>query len=202
MTELRVTNQDRDQVVEHVQVAFAEGRLDKDEMEERLGRAMNARTHSDLAPIMADLYGSGPAVVDPAPRHPAHHSAHAGPWGRSAHVRRADFPPAGVTGRRDGDLLGGAAAHLLSLGGLFLIGPLIMLLTAGKTSPYVRSHAVEALNFHLTLLGATLLLPFTIVGVILIPVIWVVAFVLSVVGGLAALTEGGFRYPLTVRLIN
>src|SRR5690242_18035070 len=55
--QLRVTNQDREQVVEHVKAAYAEGRLDKHEMDERLHLAMTARTHADLVPIMNDLYG-------------------------------------------------------------------------------------------------------------------------------------------------
>ncbi len=175
-------------MVEHVKTAFAEGRLDKTEMDERLHQAMTARTHADLMPIMTDLYGSGAAAdVPPAP------PAHAG----RAVAGHAGAPPADA-----GDQLGAGAAHLLSLCGLFVIGPLLMLLTAGRTSPYVRRHAVEALNCHLTLLGATILLPFTIIGAILVPFIWILAFVLSVVGGVAALTGGEFRYPLTVRLVK
>lgn len=188
--QLRVTDQDRDQVVEHVKAAFAEGRLDKFEMDERLDLAMTARTHADLMPIMTDLYGSSSDA--PAPQAQSWHGN--GPHARSWH---ADAPPADA-----GDRLGASAAHLLSLCGLFVIGPLIMLLTSGRTSPYVKRHATEALNFHLTVLGATLLLPFTIIGVILLPFIWILAFVLSVVGGAAALGDGGFRYPLTVRLIK
>ncbi|HUR08523.1 MAG TPA: DUF1707 domain-containing protein, partial [Nonomuraea sp.] len=55
---LRVTNQDREHVVEHVQAAYAEGRFDKIEFDDRLDRAMTARTHGDLMPIMAELYGA------------------------------------------------------------------------------------------------------------------------------------------------
>ncbi|GII27716.1 hypothetical protein Pmi06nite_11580 [Planotetraspora mira] len=175
---LRVTNQDRERVVEHVQAAFAEGRLDKDEMDERLHLAMTARTHADLLPIMNDLYGA-----------------------------RAEFEPSPPSAAADpepdaGERVGGAAAHLLTLCGLFVIGPLIMLLAGGRTSPYIRRHALEALNFHLTVLGATLLLPFTVIGVVLLPFIWILGFVLSVVGGVAALADGRFRYPLTVRLVK
>ncbi|MEZ0076952.1 DUF1707 and DUF4870 domain-containing protein [Planotetraspora sp. GP83] len=174
---LRVTHEDRDQVVEHVKAAFAEGRLDKDEMDERLHQAMTARTHADLAPIMTDLYGFRPPLRAPQPYA-------AGPV------------PDG------GERAGAGAAHLLTLCGLIVVGPLIMLLTGGRTSPYIRKHAVESLNFHLTVLGATLLLPFTIVGVALLPFIWIVAFILPIVGGVAALTGGDYRYPLTLRLIK
>ncbi|WP_248958859.1 DUF1707 and DUF4870 domain-containing protein [Sphaerisporangium perillae] len=177
-----MTNQDRDQVVEHVTVAYSEGRLDKEEFDERLHLAMTARTHADLAPIMRDLYPSRvvPSAPAPAPQVRPHYA----------------MP---LTG---GDRLGAVAAHVLPLFGLSVIGPLIMLLTGGRTSPYIRQHAIESLNFHLTVLGATILLPFTVVGIILIPVIWVAALVLGVVGAATALSDAPFRYPLTVRLIK
>lgn len=63
--DLRVSNQDREQVVEHVKAAYAEGRFDKFEFDDRLDRAMTARVHGDLLPIMHELYGSRP--VAPAP---------------------------------------------------------------------------------------------------------------------------------------
>ncbi|WP_169950770.1 DUF1707 and DUF4870 domain-containing protein [Microbispora sp. H11081] len=176
--QLRVTNQDREHVVEHVKAAYAEGRLDKSEMDERLHLAMTARTHADLVPIMNDLYGTRPAYV---PRPPVH--------------RPAAVPDGG-------DRVGAAASHVFGLMGLFIIGPLLMMVTAGRTSPYIRRHAVEALNFHLTVLGATLLLPLTVVGLVLVPVIWVVGMVLSIVGGVSALAGGEFRYPLTLRLVK
>jgi uncharacterized Tic20 family protein len=183
--QLRVTNQDRELAVEQIKAAFAEGRLDKDEMDERLDLAMNARTYGDLAPIIQDLR---PVQYAP-PQAPAQPS-----------MSRYAAPYAGEPD--GGERVGAAAAHLLSLAGLFVIGPLVMLLAMGRTSPYVRQHAIESLNFHITLIGATILLPFTIIGVVLIPVIWVAAMVLSIVGGISALAGGCFRYPLTLRLIK
>ncbi|MFC4531962.1 DUF1707 and DUF4870 domain-containing protein [Sphaerisporangium dianthi] len=181
-SQLRITDHDRDQVVEHVTAAYAEGRLDKDEFDDRLHHAMTARTHADLVPVMRDLYPSQSMPRTPAPplRAPARY-------------------PGALTG---GDRLGAAAAHLLPLLGLSVIGPLIMLLTGGRTSPFIRRHAVESLNFHLTMLGATIVLPFTVIGVVLIPVIWITAFVLGIVGAAAALNDNSFRYPLTLRLIK
>ncbi|MFJ2032738.1 DUF1707 and DUF4870 domain-containing protein [Streptosporangium sp. NPDC087985] len=174
-------------MVEHVKAAYAEGRYDKFEFDDRLERAMTARVHGDLMPIMHELYGSRPAAsaLHPPMRGqvaPGHH-----------HPVRAES---------GGERLGAAAAHLLPLTGLLLIGPLIMMLTGGKTSPYIRRHAVEALNFQLTLLGATVLLAITVVGVVLTPVLWIGGMVLSVVGGLAALGEGDFRYPFTLRPVK
>ncbi|WP_250907266.1 DUF1707 and DUF4870 domain-containing protein [Nonomuraea sp. NEAU-A123] len=177
---LRVTNQDREHVVEHVQAAYAEGRFDKIEFDDRLDRAMTARTHGDLMPIMAELYGASAVPrIRPMP----------------APVRR-EAPT------ESNERLGASAAHLLTLVGFPIVGPLILLLTGGKTSPYIRRHALEALNFQLTVVGATFLLPFTVIGVVLIPVIWVAAVVLSIAGGISALSENPFRYPLTVRLVK
>ncbi|GLW13216.1 hypothetical protein Misp01_83440 [Microtetraspora sp. NBRC 13810] len=179
--DLRVSDHDREQVVEHVKGAYEQGRFDKEEFDDRLHRAMTARTHADLTPIMYELYGTpaGPVMPAPGPR------------------------PGGVAGPlRSSDRAGAGMAHLLSAAGLFVVGPLIMLLTGGRTSPFIRRHAVEALNFHLTLLGGSVLLTFTVVGVILIPVIWIVAFVLSVVAGVAALGGDGYRYPFTIRPVK
>ncbi|MBG0830470.1 DUF1707 and DUF4870 domain-containing protein [Planomonospora sp. ID67723] len=186
--DLRVSNQDREQVVEHVKAAYAEGRFDKLEFDERLERAMTARVHGDLMPIMQELYGSRPPMPMPYP-----FSQGGAVQGQAHRGARADSA---------GDRLGAAAAHLLPLTGLVLFGPLIMLLAAGKTSPYIRRHAVEALNFQLTLIGASILLAITFVGAVLLPVLWIGGVVASVVGGVAALGEGEFRYPFTLRLVK
>ncbi|MER7505308.1 DUF1707 and DUF4870 domain-containing protein [Nonomuraea pusilla] len=177
---LRASHQDREHVVEHVKAAYAEGRFDKLEFDDRLERAMTARTHGDLMPIMTELYGSRavPHFASPPP------------------AFRAEPAP------ESNERLGGALAHGLAVVGFPVLGPLLLMLTGGKTSPYIRRHAVEALNFQLTLLGASFLLPFTVVGIVLLPVIWVAGIVLSIVGSVSALSEGAFRYPLTVRLVK
>lgn len=50
---LRASDADRERVVDLLKAAFAEGLLTKDEFGERVGRALTARTHADLAiPIL------------------------------------------------------------------------------------------------------------------------------------------------------
>ncbi|GAB2927932.1 DUF1707 and DUF4870 domain-containing protein [Nonomuraea fastidiosa] len=178
---LRVTNQDREHVVEHIKAAYADGRYDKLEFDERLERAMTARTHGDLMPIMNEIYGPN-AVPQLAPMPPAP-VAQEGP--AESHER-----------------LGGALAHLIPLLGFPIVGPLLLLVTGAKTSPYMRKHALEALNFQITVVGATILLPFTVVGIVLLPFILVFGVVLSVVGGVKALQGDDFRYPMTLRLVK
>ncbi|MDH2428192.1 DUF1707 and DUF4870 domain-containing protein [Sphaerisporangium sp. TRM90804] len=180
--QLRVTDGDREQVVELVTAAYAEGRLDKVEFDERLHLAMTARTHADLAPIARDV--QAPYAPGPAPR-PAYWS-----------------PPRRAMPLTGGDRMGAIAAHLLPFCGLSFVAPLVVLLTAGKNSVYVREHAVEALNFQLTLLGATILLPITVIGVILVPFLWIAAVVLGVVATVNSLSDTPYRYPWTVRLVK
>ncbi|MFI8456118.1 DUF1707 domain-containing protein [Kitasatospora sp. NPDC085464] len=52
---LRVSHADRDRMVEILRDAAADGRLDAEELEERLERALTARTFADLAPLTEDL---------------------------------------------------------------------------------------------------------------------------------------------------
>jgi hypothetical protein len=78
--DLRVSHDDRERVVERLRQAAGEGRLDIDELEERLERAFAAKTYRDLQPLLADLpgrHGSAPRphpadadVFAPRPVHP------------------------------------------------------------------------------------------------------------------------------------
>jgi Domain of unknown function (DUF1707) len=52
---LRVSHADRDRMVEILRDAAADGRLDIDELEERVERALTARTFADLEPLTRDL---------------------------------------------------------------------------------------------------------------------------------------------------
>ncbi len=52
---VRASDRERDAVVQRVQQAFAEGRLDDTEFDERMRAALTARTHADLDVLLADL---------------------------------------------------------------------------------------------------------------------------------------------------
>jgi hypothetical protein len=65
--EVRASDRERDAVLQRVQQAFAEGRLDDTEFDERMRAALAARTHAELDVLLGDL----PADLDaasPAPR--------------------------------------------------------------------------------------------------------------------------------------
>lgn len=60
----RASDRDRDAVVQRVQDAFAEGRLDDAEFDERMRAALSARTYGELDVLLTDLPAVAPA---PAP---------------------------------------------------------------------------------------------------------------------------------------
>ena len=57
---VRASDRERDAVVQRVQQAFAEGRLDDTEFDERMRAALTARTQADLDVLLAD---DGPGSV-------------------------------------------------------------------------------------------------------------------------------------------
>jgi hypothetical protein len=57
---LRISDQDRQQVAEVLRQAAGEGRIDLDELDERLDATFRAKTYADLVPITADLPVPGP----------------------------------------------------------------------------------------------------------------------------------------------
>src|ERR1700749_1441349 len=61
----RVSHEDRDQVAEALRVAAGDGRLSADELDDRLEKALTARTYDDLAALVTDPPQAGTA---PPPR--------------------------------------------------------------------------------------------------------------------------------------
>ncbi len=58
--QLRVSDADREEVASQLSKHYGDGRLDQAEFDERLGRAMNAKTQADLSGLLADLPSAGP----------------------------------------------------------------------------------------------------------------------------------------------
>ena len=61
--DLRVSDAERSEVADTLSKHYAEGRLDRAELDERLQRAMAAKTRRDLGGLLTDL----PSLVPPAP---------------------------------------------------------------------------------------------------------------------------------------
>src|SRR4051794_14656223 len=69
-TQLRISDSERHQVAEILREAAGEGRLDLDELDQRLEATYAARTYADLVPITADLPAhphARPVAKSPAP---------------------------------------------------------------------------------------------------------------------------------------
>ncbi|MFI0370889.1 DUF1707 and DUF4870 domain-containing protein [Actinomadura sp. 1N219] len=122
--DLRVSDAEREPVIERLQDAYADGRLDHDEFDMRMHLAMTAKTRNDLGAVTRDLV--------PVPR-------------------KAPVPPGHAEAPTGEDRMLAAAAHAIAVPTLF-VGPLVLMLVSGKRSEYVRRQAAEAVNFHLTLL--------------------------------------------------
>ena len=58
---IRVSDADRNAVAEQLGAHYADGRLDQAEFDERINRAMAAKTRGDLAGLFDDLPDPGPA---------------------------------------------------------------------------------------------------------------------------------------------
>jgi len=68
---MRASHADREQVIEALKVAFVHGRLTRDELDARAGRALAARTCAELAALTADIPPARTAAVPPRPLVPA-----------------------------------------------------------------------------------------------------------------------------------
>jgi len=58
---MRISDADRAEMADHLSKQYGEGRLDQAEFNERLDRAMRAKTQSDLTWLLTDLPGLEPA---------------------------------------------------------------------------------------------------------------------------------------------
>lgn len=63
-SQMRISDADRHKVAEVLREAAAEGRIDLDELDERLEAAYAAKVYADLVPITLDLPGHLPATQD------------------------------------------------------------------------------------------------------------------------------------------
>jgi hypothetical protein len=152
---------------------------------------------------------------------PPAHTSPAPVWGPAApapqpaaSVPPAPWPPAAPPAAHSGpltttDLNWATAAHLSGFVAAYValgfMGPLVVLLTEGRRSPFVRRHAVEALNFNLTVLIAlavSAVLVVVLVGFLMLPLVGIAYVVLTIMGAVAASRGQEFRYPLTIRFVR
>jgi uncharacterized Tic20 family protein len=95
-------------------------------------------------------------------------------------------------------------AHVLGIFTSF-VGPLVMYLVAKPDQPFLKHHSAEALNFSLTVMIAYVVAGVAIIvviGIILVPVVWVTALVLHIMAAMAANRGEWYRYPINIRFVQ
>lgn len=92
--ELRISDDDRHRVAELLRTAAGEGRLDVEELDERLEATYAAKVYADLVPIVVDLPGNQLAV--PAPAAPATPAVGSAPRHRTSTVIMSGQTVSGV----------------------------------------------------------------------------------------------------------
>lgn len=94
--------------------------------------------------------------------------------------------------------------HILGLLTGFL-GPLILWLIKRDEDPFASQHAVEALNFQITVAIAAFvsgLLILLIIGIVLLPAVVIVDIIFSIQQTLKAGQGEPARYPISIRLVS
>lgn len=99
----------------------------------------------------------------------------------------------------------GPVAGLVTSSVLGFVGPLIVFVSQGRADPYVRAHAVEALNFQLTMLicmGVSLIALVIVVGVAGLVAFPLLNLICSILGAIAAARGKPYRYPINFRMVK
>lgn len=91
-------------------------------------------------------------------------------------------------------------------GTIFLFIPaLIVWILKKDDSAYIADQAKEALNFQITIAIAMFvanILIWILVGLALIPIIWIANIILCILAAIASSKGETYRYPICLRLIN
>ncbi len=110
----------------------------------------------------------------------------------------------GAAGAVPGDRSLAQLVHILGLLTGFL-GPLILWLIKRDEDPFASQHAVEALNFQITVAIAAFvsgLLILVIIGIVLLPAVVIVDIIFSIQQTLKAGQGEPARYPVSIRLVS
>ena len=122
-------------------------------------------------------------------------------YGQPPHAR-----PGGLS---SDDVMWGSAAHwssfVAALIALGFLGPLIIMLTKGNESPWVRRNAVESLNFQLSILLYLIVsgvLIIAVIGFVLLPIVGLTWLVCTIIASVKAARGEEYHYPVTIRLVH
>jgi uncharacterized protein len=93
------------------------------------------------------------------------------------------------------------------LGALLItfVAPLILMLTKGKESAFVNAHAVDSLNFQISLwiyFLVAYILTFVLIGFLLYIPLFAIAVIFPIMAAIKASNGESFNYPLTIRFFR
>ncbi|NAS21635.1 DUF1707 domain-containing protein [Herbidospora sp. NEAU-GS84] len=118
---MRIGDKERDEVTVFLHDAFAQGRLTREELDERLDVTLAARTAGDLGAVLADLPGGQGVGAPPAPKAQTPPGIDMGNWGyhlaRPPHARMRRGPGIGPFV----PLIVGALIAMILVGGVFTV---------------------------------------------------------------------------------
>ena len=83
-----------------------------------------------------------------------------------------------------------------------ILAPLIIYLIKKDESDYITYHAKESLNFQITIAIIAIGLAFTIIGLVIIWIVPIFAFISVIIASIKAGEGVLYKYPLKVRLIK
>ncbi|RYX81858.1 DUF4870 domain-containing protein [bacterium] len=101
--------------------------------------------------------------------------------------------------------------HLAALSGFIgvpcgnVLGPLAVWLWKRNDSPYIDRHGKESLNFHLAMLiylTAAAISLFFLVGFIILPVVYIMGLICTVIGAIKASNGEHYMYPLSIQFVS
>ncbi len=95
-------------------------------------------------------------------------------------------------------------AHLSEIV-LALIAPLLIMVLLGKRSAFVNDQAKEALNFHITLLIASIvswILVFVFIGIFTLIAVIIYGLVFAIIAAIKAYNGELYRYPINIRFVK
>jgi uncharacterized Tic20 family protein len=85
------------------------------------------------------------------------------------------------------------------------LAPLIIMLVKGNDSAFVRRHAVESLNFQISLLiylVISFILIFVLIGFVLMAAVGLFGLVVIIMATVKAANGEDYRYPLCIRMVS
>jgi hypothetical protein len=85
------------------------------------------------------------------------------------------------------------------------LAPLVIMLVKGKDSAFVRRHAVESLNFQISLLiylVISAVLALVLIGFVLMAAVGLFALVVIILATVKAANGEEYRYPLCIRMVS